>query len=110
MKTKEKVVPNSVLWQKEATTPEGQADQMIACAMDLSRQRMLNGTASSQEIVFWLKEGSLREKRERVKLEEEIKLLNAKTEQIKADKERDVLYAKAIEAMRMYTPHGPDEI
>ena len=29
---------------------------------------------------------------------------------IKADKERDVLYAQAIEAMRRYTPHGPEDL
>ena len=108
MGKKAKVAEEPLQRQTPAITPEGRRDQMIAYATELSEQRMLNGTASSQEIVFWLKEGSSR--LERQKLEEEIKLLKAKTESIKADRERDIMYAQAIEAMRRYTPHSADEI
>ena len=40
---------------------------------------------------------------------EEIKMLKAKTEAIKANEERDRMYAEAIEAMRRYTPHSAEE-
>ena len=108
MKTKAKVIGEPLQRQTPAITPEGRRDQMIAYATEFSEQRMLNGTASSQEIVFWLKEGSCRLERE--KLEEEIKLLKAKTEAIKADRDRDIMYAQAIEAMRRYTPHSAEDI
>ncbi len=110
MKTKTKVAGEQTPRRSSAITPEGQEDEMIACAMQLARERLLNGTASSSEIVHFLKLGSMRERQERQKLEEEIKLLTAKTEMIKAEKDRDTLYAEAIEAMRRYTPHGADDL
>ena len=96
--------------RSRAITPEGQEDEMIALAFQQARERMLNGTASSSEIVHFLKLGSVRERRERQKLDEEIKLLIAKTESIKADRDRGELYSQVIDAIRRYTPHGPDDI
>ena len=110
MKTKRKVVEGSLPGQTPAITPEGREDQMIAYATQLAERQLREGTASSQVITHYLKLGSLREKREREKLEEEIKMLKAKTEAIRAEKDRDVLYAQAIEAMRRYSPHSADEI
>ena len=109
MRTKTKVAEEPLLKQTPSITPEGREDQMIAYAVDLAEQQLRNGTASSQVITHYLKLGSMREKREREKLEEEIKMLKAKTEAIKADKERDIMYAQAIEAMRRYTPHSMEE-
>lgn len=110
MRTKTKVAESTLGRQTPATTPEGREDQMIAYAIDLAEQQLRNGTASSQVITHYLKLGSLKEKLDKQKLEEEIKLLRAKTEAIKAEKDRDVLYAQAIEAMRRYTPHSSDDI
>lgn len=109
MRSKTKVAEEPLQRQVPAITPEGREDQMIAYAVDLAEQQLRNGTASSQVITHYLKLGSMREKREREKLEEEIKMLKAKTEAIKADKERDIMYAQAIEAMRRYTPHSAEE-
>ena len=105
-----KVAEEPLQRQTPAITPEGREDQMIAYAIDLAEQQLRNGTASSQVIVHYLKLGSLRERQEREKLEEEIKMLKAKTESIKADRERGVLYAQAIEAMRRYTPHAAEDM
>ena len=110
MRSKAKVAEEPIKGQTPAITPEGREDQMIAYATQLAEQQLRNGTASSQVITHYLKLGSLREKREREKLEEEIKMLKAKTEAIRAEKDRDVLYAQAIEAMRRYSPHSADEI
>ena len=109
MKTKGKVSEGSMKRQTPAITPEGREDQMIAYAIDLAEQQLRDGTASSQVITHYLKLGSMKERQERQKLEEEIKLLKAKTEAIKSEKERNALYAQAIEAFRSYTPHGEDE-
>lgn len=110
MRSKAQIAREPVPRQTPAITPEGREDQLIAYATDLAEEQLRNGTASSQVITHYLKLGSMREKYEKQKIIEEIKLLKAKTEAIAADKERDILYAQAIEAMRRYTPHGPDEL
>lgn len=110
MKKKTKVAEESIKVQTPAITPEGREDQMIAYATQLAEQQLRDGTASSQVITHYLKLGSMREKYEKQKLIEEIKLLTAKTEAIKAEKDRDILYAQAIEAMRRYSPHSADEL
>lgn len=109
MRTKAKVVEGAMTRQTPAITPEGREDQMIAYAIDLAEQQLRNGTASSQVITHYLKLGSMKERQERQKLEEEIKLLKAKTEAIKSEQERNELYSQVIDAIRTYTPHGADE-
>lgn len=109
MKTKQKVVEGSMKRQTPAITPEGREDQMIAYAVNLAEEQLRNGTASSQVITHYLKLGSMRERMEKQKLQEEIKLLTAKTEAIKADREKNELYAQVIEAIRTYSPHGSEE-
>ena len=109
MKTTKKVVEGSMMRQTPAITPEGREDQMIAYAINLAEEQLRNGTASSQVITHFLKLGSMKEKYEKKKLQEEIKLLEAKTEAIKADREKNELYAQVIEAIRTYTPHGAED-
>ena len=81
---------------------------MIAYAIDLAEEQLRNGTASSQVITHYLKLGSMRERYERQKLQEEIKLLTAKTKAIEAEKDRETLYAQVIDAIKSYTPHDAD--
>lgn len=109
MRTPKKVVEGSMKRQTPAITPEGREDQMIAYAINLAEEQLRNGTASSQVITHYLKLGSMRERMEKKKLQEEIKLLEAKTEAIKADREKNDLYAQVIEAIRTYTPHGAED-
>ena len=109
MKTKAKVVEGSMQRQTPAITPEGREDQLIAYAIDLAEEQLRNGTASSQVITHYLKLGSMKERQERQKLSEEIKLLQAKTEAIKSEKERNELYSELLTAIRTYTPHSADE-
>ena len=109
MKSKGKVVEGSMKRQTPAITPEGREDQMIAYAINLAEEQLRNGTASSQVITHYLKLGSMKERQERQKLEEEIKLLKAKTEAIKSEQERNELYSQVIDAIRTYTPHASDE-
>jgi ribosomal protein S2 len=91
-------------------SPEAKENQMIALAMDLVEQRLLDGTASSSETVHFLKMGSMEHQREMEKLEEENKLLRAKTEALESSKEVKELYENALKAMRNYAgPGDPDE-
>lgn len=81
---------------------EGREGQLINLAMDLVEQRLRNGTATSQETVHFLRLGSLREKYEREKLENENILLKAKTQALESQARMEELYAAAIAAMRKY--------
>lgn len=91
-----------------ATTPEGRENQMIALAMQRSEERLRAGTASSQEIVHWLRQGSLNNRVELGILEQQKELLSAKTDAIRQSKRVDELYAEAISAMKRYAGDDPD--
>lgn len=94
---------------RPALTPESRENQMIALAVDLAEKQLQEGTASSQVITHYLKMGSMKERLERERLEEENKLLRAKTEALQSAKNIEKLYADAIKAMRTYSGHGTAE-
>lgn len=85
-----------------ALTPEARENQLIAEAIDLAERQMLEGTASSAVICHYLKLGSTKAKLENEKLQEENKLLRAKTEALESQKNVEKLYKDAIEAMTEY--------
>ena len=87
-------------------TPESRENQMIALAVDLAEKQLLEGTASSQVITHFLKLGSTKERLEKEKLEEENKLLRARTEALQSAKRVEELYSDAIAAMRKYSGNG----
>lgn len=90
-------------------TPEAQENEMIYLANKLARQQLEDGTASSQVIAHFLKLGSSKERLEREKLEEENKLLRAKTETLQKAANVEELYSKAIAAMQSYGAVFRDE-
>ena len=87
---------------RPALTPEARENQLISLAVDLVEQRLIDGTASSQETTHFLNLGSMKNRLEMEKLEEENKLLKAKTESIQSQKRVEELYAEALNAMRNY--------
>ena len=94
---------------RPALTPEARENQMIALAVDLVEQRLLDGTASSQETTHFLKLGSMKNRLEMEKLQEENKLLKARTEALQSAKRVEELYSEAIKAMRRYSGQGSDD-
>ena len=86
-----------------AMSEEAREKQMIALAVDCVEERMRTGKASASEYVYYLKIASTEEKKRREKLEEEIKLLRAKTEAYESGKQIEKLYADAISAMSLYS-------
>lgn len=92
-----------------ALTLEGRENQLIAAAYDLAEQRILDGTASSQELTYFLKMGSSKAVLERDKLREENKLLKAKTEALKAQVNNEALLERALKAFRSYRGEGEEE-
>lgn len=87
---------------RPALTEEAREKQLIALAMDGVEERIRSGKASASEYVYFLKIASSKEKREREKLEEEIKLLRAKTEAYESGQQMKELYEDAIKAMSIY--------
>lgn len=88
---------------KPALTPEARENQLISLAVDLAEKQLLEGTASSQVITHYLKLGSMREKLERKKLEEECATLAAKRDALESAASAEKLYAEALAAMRSYS-------
>lgn len=103
MKKKEPTTKPVTRKRKPATTPEAREKQLISLAYDLVEQRLLDGTATSQETTHFLKLGSPKERIERDILERQKELITAKTEQIKSAKRIEELYAEALSAMRSYS-------
>lgn len=87
---------------KPGLTPEAEENQCIAMAYSLVKQRLADGSASSQETTHFLKMGSSKTRKEIERLEEENKLLRARTEQIEHESDRGELYAEVLKAMKMY--------
>lgn len=93
---------------RPALTPEARENQLISLAIDLVEQRLLDGTASSQETTHFLKLASRRAKLEAERQELENELIRAKTQALKDSADMKTLYAEAIAAMRRYSGHGGD--
>lgn len=91
---------------KPALDPDARENQMIAYATNLAERQLIEGTASSQVIVHYLKLGSSKEKLEKKLLAEQVKLAEAKTEALQAAQRVEELYANAIDAMRRYSGHS----
>ena len=98
---------NSRRKSSPALTSEERESQMIASAMDLAEKQLREGTASPSVISHFLKLGTSKEKLEKEKLQEENKLLRAKTEALQSQKRIEELYANALSAMKMY--RGEDD-
>ena len=88
--------------QRPALSPEARENQLIARAVDLAEQQLIDGTASSQVITHFLKLGSLTTKIERRILEKQEELITAKTDSLRSAKRSDEMFAEAIVAMRAY--------
>ncbi|WP_242622705.1 hypothetical protein [Lachnoclostridium sp. Marseille-P6806] len=86
-----------------ATTMEGRENELIALAYDAAEERIKNGTASSQEIVHFLKLGSSRERLEKETMEAEMRLKQAKIDALEAAENLEKKYAEAIAAFKSYS-------
>ena len=108
-KGKSKTPENSPLDLRPGLTPEAEENQCIAMAYSLVKQRLADGTASSQETTHFLKMGSQKARLENERLKEENKLLQAKTKALESAEDMKELYAEAIKAMATYQGHGDSD-
>lgn len=89
-----------------ARTPEEMENRLISMAFETAERQLAEGTASSQVVTHFLKLATAKESLEKEKLRAENDLLKAKAENIKASRDREELYAEALEAMRKYSGVG----
>ena len=94
---------------RPAMTPEAREQQLINLAVDLVEQRLLDGTASSQETVHFLKQASSKYKLENERLKKELELMAAKTESIKSQQRTEEMMEAAIRAFKGYSGQARDE-
>ena len=105
-KGKSKNPDSTPLSMRPGLTPEAEENQIIAMAYNLVKQRIADGSASSQEVTHFLKMGSMKARLENERLIEENKLLRAKTKALESAEDMKELYAEAIKAMASYQGHG----
>ena len=94
---------------RPAMSPEAREQQLTSLAVDLVEQRLIDGTASAQETVHFLKLASQKTKLELERARLENELIKAKTQSIRDQADMKALYKDAIAAMRRYSGHGSDE-
>lgn len=85
-----------------ATTQEGRDAQMIDLAYRCAERRMREGTASSQEIIHFLRLGSEQSQLEREKLRYETELLQQKRQVLEAGLQDNTDYSNVIAHLRLY--------
>lgn len=90
-----------------ARTPEERERELTDLAFDRIESRIIEGTASAQELLHFVKISSRREELELRNLEVEIALKEARREQIGTMEQQNELYERALEA---FTSYKSDEI
>lgn len=95
--------------RRAALTPEARENQLINLAVDLIERRLLEGTASSQEVTTILKLGTTKARLENERLAKEVELVQAKTEAYKSGVRMDELYERAMTAFKRYSGQGGEE-
>ena len=98
---------NTERTRQQETTPEGREQQLTALAMSAIEKRIMNGTASAQELTYAAKLGSPTAKLERQILEKQKELIDAKISGIRSQERSEEIYSQALSAMRTYSGH-PD--
>ena len=94
---------------RPALSPEARENQMIALAVDLAEQQLIDGTASAQVITHFLKLGTTKTELEKEKIRKETELLGAKIQMADSIEEQKKLAEDAIKAMRNYNGTGEDD-
>lgn len=92
-----------------ATTMEGREMELVNLAYDAVEERIKNGSASSQELIHFLKLGSSSERLSQEKMESDMDLQRAKIEQIQSSQQMESIIQNAIDAMKGYSYNSNSE-
>lgn len=94
--------PEEFVSKSTALTEEGRENELISLAYHLAEQHLREGTATSQEIVHFLKLGSTKDRLEKEMMALQMELVKAKTEAYQSTKDIEELYSKALDAFQSY--------
>lgn len=101
-----KQLPEEKKKRPPARTPEARENQIIALAYDLAEKQISNGTASSQVLSHFLKQGTIKTQLELEKMKAETSLLQKKEESLAQQGRIEELYKDALNAMKTYSGNG----
>lgn len=90
--------------RKPARTVEEMENRMMAAAITTSYQRLVDGSASSAEIIYWLKRASPSAKLEEDNLRLQGELLRAKRDEIMSNQAGNQDYKAVMDAFAGYQP------
>jgi len=96
------VKPPTERQARPATSEVAREKQLVNLAVELAEKQLRDGTASAAVITHYLKLGTEKEKLERVILEKQSQLIQAKAENIHKGVEMEQLTKAAMEAMKSY--------
>lgn len=85
-----------------AMSVEANDNEMISLANKCAREQLRNGTASSQIICHYLKQGSERERLAVEQARADLELTRAKTKAIESSERIESMFAKALSAFSDY--------
>jgi len=94
---------------RPALDPENRVQQLGNLAMNLAEQQLLDGTASSQVITYFLKATSEQNKLEMERLRNENEKLKAQTETLQSAKRIEELYVAAMDVFKGYQGYSSEE-
>lgn len=102
------VIPTTPAFEPARSDDERER-QMINLSYDLAEARMRNGVATSAEICHFLKLGSTRAKYEQEELQENIKLLKARTDDISEGKRASAQLDELMKVIKQYGGYEDDD-
>lgn len=95
---------------RPSLNPEADEQLCISLAIDLVKERLMNGTASSQETTHFLKLATQKYKEEVALAKAQKEKAEAQVEAMQSQKRVEGLYEDAIKAFKNYNGQGdPDE-
>lgn len=94
---------------RPAKTSEAREQQLIALAVDLVERRLMEGTASAQETVHFLKLGTVKAQMDKEEQQARIDLMKAKKKAIESGELQEEFYGEVIKAVRSYQGAPSDD-
>lgn len=90
-----------------ATTLEGREAQLVDAAFHLAEKRINNETASAQEVVHFLRLGSVQSRLQNDKLKAENEVLKTRVKEMEGRRSGEELMSRALAAFKGYTGEIP---
>lgn len=106
-KSSDKTIKYSV--PGHATTPEGEYSELGSMALQCARERIANGSASNQLLLYFLEKNDEKKSLEIEKLRSEISMIKAKEKAYDMAEQSEKRYAEAIAAMKIYSGEATND-